>query len=123
MGSGSSSSATVVGPGGSVEDVVEEPTVIYTQEQLDAQEQMLKDAIELGMQWFEEAKDFEAYSAMTAKEQRFSRLLDPLIWSMREALITYEHDDCEECKMRRETGGNGYGLAVAEMLLAGGEDA
>jgi hypothetical protein len=36
---------------------------------------------------------------------------------MREALVTYEHEDCEDCKVRRETGGNGYGLAVADLLL------
>ena len=113
------STETPTGIGSDVSDV---PVVIYTQEQLDEQEALLNAGIELGMKWFEEAKDFDAYSAMTQKEQRFSRLLDPLVWSMREALITYEHKDCEDCKIRRETGGNGYALAVAEMLLGSGED-
>lgn len=97
--------------------------VLFTEEQIAEQAELLRSAIELGMQWFEEAKDAEAFEAMTLKEQRFSQLLDPLIWSMREALITYEHEDCEDCKMRRETGGNGYGLAVADMLLGGKVDA
>lgn len=88
-----------------------------TPEQLAEQEQTLRDGIERGMEWFEEAKDAEAYEAMSVKEKAFSRLLDPLVWSMREALITFEHEDCDECKNRRETGGNSYGVVVAEMLL------
>lgn len=99
------------------------PEILFTEEQIAEHAQMLRTAIDLGLEWFEEAKDAEAFEAMTLKEQRFSQLLDPLIWSMREALITYEHEDCEECKVRRETGGNGYGLAVADMLLGGKVDA
>lgn len=88
-----------------------------TPEQLAEQEETLRAGIERGMEWFEEAKDADFYAGLTVKEKAFSRLLDPLVWSMREALVTFEHEDCDECKNRRETGGNSYGLVVAEMLL------
>ena len=88
-----------------------------TPEQLAEQEETLRAGIERGMEWFEEAKDADFYAGLTVKEKAFSRLLDPLVWSMREALVTFEHEDCEECKNRRETGGNSYGVVVAEMLL------
>lgn len=86
-------------------------------EQVAEHEQLLRDGIARGMEWFEFAQVEENYLAMTEKEQVFSRLLDPMVWSMREALITYEHEDCDECKKRRETGGNSYALVIAEMLL------
>lgn len=89
----------------------------YTPEQVAEHEQTIRDGIDRGVEWFEFAQVEENYLAMSEKEQVFSRLLDPLIWSMREALITYEHEDCDDCKKRRETGGNSYGLVVAEMLL------
>lgn len=88
-----------------------------TAEVLAEQEQTLRDGIERGVEWFEFAQVEENYFAMSEKEQTFSRLLDPLIWSMREALITYEHEDCDDCKTRREANGNQYGVAVAMMLL------
>lgn len=93
------------------------PAVLFTPEQLAEQEQTLRDGIALGVEWFEFAQVEINYLNMTEKEQTFSRLLDPLVWSMREALVTFEHEDCAECKVRRETGGNSYGLAVAELLL------
>ena len=96
--------------------VVPSPTVL-TAEQLAYQEQSLKDGIELGVKWFAEAQDAEAYALMSEKEQTFSRLLDPLVWVMREALLTFEHEDCEDCRVRRESDGNSLGVSVAEMLL------
>lgn len=93
------------------------PVVIFTEEQIAEQRKLLETAIDYGVQWFEYAQDGANYALMSEKEQALSRLLDPLIWSMREALVTYEHEDCEDCKVRRETGGNGYGLAVADLLL------
>lgn len=88
-----------------------------TPEQVAEHEQLLRDGIDRGMEWFEFGQDEESYKSMTEKEKTFTRLLDPMVWSMREALITYEHEDCDECKKRRETGGNSYALVIAEMLL------
>lgn len=93
------------------------PVIQYTAEELAVQKELLENGIARGMEWFEEAKDGDVFAGMSRKEQAFSRLLDPMVWLMREALVTFEHDDCEECKVRRETGGNGLGLAIAEMLL------
>ena len=95
----------------------EAPTIQYTAEQLEEQKALLERGIALGMEWFDEAKDGPTFERFSRKEQAFSRLLDPMVWVMRESLVTFEHDDCEECKVRRETGGNGLGLAIAEMLL------
>ena len=106
-----SSTATVA------ENGSETPVILLTPEQLAEQEATLRAGIERGMEWFEEAKDADFYAGLTEKEKAFSRLLDPLVWSMREALVTFEHEDCEECKNRREAGGNAYGVVVAEMLL------
>ena len=93
------------------------PEIQYTPEQLVEQEALLNRGIERGTQWFEDAKEADSFSAMSRKEQAFSRLLDPMVWLMREALVTFEHKDCEDCRVRRETGGNGLGVAIAEMLL------
>ena len=93
------------------------PEINYTPEQLAEQKELLERGIALGLEWFEEAKDAEAFEGFSRKEKAFSRLLDPMVWLMRDALITFEHEDCEECEVRRRTGGNGLGLAVAEMLL------
>lgn len=86
-------------------------------EQVEADRAVLEEAIAVGMEQFEFGKDEESFLGMTEKEQTYTRLLDPMIWIMREALITYEHEDCEECKVRRETGGNGLAVAIGAMLL------
>lgn len=115
-----SSTVTVTENGSSPSSEVP-PTVAeenrLTPEQVAEHEQLLRDGIARGVEWFEFGQDEEQYNGMTEKEQTFTRLLDPMIWSLREALITYEHDDCDECKNRRETGGNSYALVIAEMLL------
>lgn len=104
---GSSGSVTVEGP----------PAIQLTQEQVDAHAELLREGIARGVEWFEFGLDEEQYNSMTEKEQTFTRLLDPMIWLMRESLISYDHDDCDECKVRRESGGNGLSVAIAEMLL------
>ena len=86
-------------------------------EQVEANHKALEDAIEVAIQQFAYGQDEEAFNGMTEKEQVYTRLLDPLVWIMREALITYEHEDCEDCKLRRETDANNLGVAIAEMIL------
>jgi hypothetical protein len=86
-------------------------------EQVEADRVLLEEAIAVAMEHFEFGKDEESFLGMTEKEQTFTRLLDPMAWIMREALITYEHEDCEECKLRRETGQNGLAVAVAAMIM------
>ena len=111
-----SSTETLTENGSEVSPTVAEENRL-TPEQVAANEQSLRDGIARGIEWFEFGQDEEQYKGMTEKEQTFTRLLDPMIWSMREALITYEHDDCDECRNRRETGGNAYALVIADMLL------
>lgn len=90
----------------------------YTAEQLAEQKDLLERAIARGMEWFGEGQDADAFAGMSRKEQAYTRHLDPLIWLMREALVTYDHEDCEDCRVRRETTtGNGLALAIAEMML------
>lgn len=91
--------------------------VMLTEEALKLQEESLNAGIARGVEWFEFGQDEESYKGMTEKEQIFTRLLDPMIWVMREALITYEHQDCEDCKTRRESNGNSLAVAISEMIL------
>lgn len=93
-----------------------------TEEQITAQKELLERGIARGMEWFEFGQDEEQYNSMTEKEQSFTRLLDPMVWMMREALISYQErtDGCEECTLRVEERGNGIQLAIAELLLGDG---
>lgn len=97
----------------------ENQLISLTDEQIDAQESALTEAIAKGIEWFEFGQDEEQYNSMTEKEQTFTRLLDPMIWLMREAEITYKErkQDCEECKVRVERNGNSLAVAIAEMIL------
>lgn len=88
-----------------------------TEEALKMQEDSLNEGIARALEWFEFGQDEEQYKSMTEKEQTFTRLIDPMIWIMREALITFEHQDCDDCKKRRETGGNSLAVAISEMIL------
>lgn len=100
----------------------EAPSVNYTDEQLAEQKELLEKGIALGIQWFEDGRDGETFAGFSRKEQAFTRLLDPMLWLMREALVTFQHEDCEECEVRRRTGGNGLSLAIAEMMLQDGAE-
>lgn len=93
-----------------------------TEEEITAQKELLEAGIARGMEWFEQGKGEADFAAMTEKEQSFTRLLDPIVWMMREALISYEERStgCEECTKRVESRGNGIQLAMAEMLLGNG---
>jgi hypothetical protein len=93
--------------------------VKLTEEQIAAQKAALEEAIALGVEMFEFGQDEESYKGMTEKEQTFTRLLDPMIWIMREALISYEEREggCEECTVRVESGNNGLAVATAELML------
>lgn len=102
-------------PASAEEVTVEVPRL--SPEQVEANHKALEDAIEVAIQQFAYGQDEEAFNGMTEKEQVYTRLLDPLVWIMREALITYEHEDCEDCKLRRETDANNLGVAIAEMIL------
>lgn len=86
-------------------------------EQVEADRKTLEEGIALALEQFEFGKDEESFNGMTEKEQTYTRLLDPMIWIMRESLITYEHEDCDECKVRRESGGNGLAVAIGAMIL------
>jgi len=97
------------------EEAVE--VVRLTEEQIASNKAALEDAIEVAIQQFTFGKDEDNFNGMTEKEQTYTRLLDPLVWIMREALITYEHEDCDECRERRETDANNLGVAIAEMIL------
>lgn len=96
-------------------EVVEAPRL--TAEQVEANRKSLEDAIEVAIQQFTFGQDEENFKGMTEKEQVYTRLLDPMVWIMRESLITYEHEDCDECRERRETDANNLGIAIAEMIL------
>lgn len=93
-----------------------------TEEQITAQKELLERGIARGMEWFEFGQDEEQYNSLTEKEQSFTRLLDPMVWMMREALISYQEraEGCEECTLRVEERGNGIQLAIAELLLGDG---
>ena len=93
-----------------------------TEEQITAQKELLERGIARGMEWFEFGQDEEQYNSLTSKEQAFTRLLDPMVWMMREALISYQEraEGCEECTLRVEERGNGIQLAIAELLLGDG---
>ena len=94
-----------------------------TEDEITAQKELLERGIELGMKWFEFGQDEEQFKGMTEKEQVFTRLLDPMVWLMREAHISYVEraDGCEDCTGRVERRENGLQLAIAEMLLSGSE--
>lgn len=100
-------------------EAVEAEAVVLTEEQITAQKETLEEGIAKGIEWFEFGQNEEQYNGMTEKEQTFTRLLDPMVWLMRESLITYEEraEGCEDCKVRVESGGNGLAIAIAEMLL------
>lgn len=108
----------------SVESVEAPELPPLTEEQITAQKELLERGIALGMEWFEQGKDGADFALMSEKEQSFTRLLDPIVWMMREALISYEEREagCEECTVRVETRGNGIQLAMAEMLLGSIEE-
>ena len=91
-----------------------------TEEEITAQKELLERGIERGMEWFEFGQDAESFESMTVKEKSLTRLLDPMVWMMREALISYQErsEGCEECTKRVEERGNGIQLAIAELLLA-----
>ena len=93
-----------------------------TEEQIAEQKALLERGIARGMEWFEFGQDEEQYNSLTEKEQSFTRLLDPMVWMMREALISYQEraEGCEECTKRVEERGNGIQLAIAELLLGDG---
>lgn len=94
-----------------------EEEVLLTQDVIDMQHEILTRGIARGVELFEFGLDDEQFASMTEKEQVFTRLLDPLLWVMRESIISYEHGDCEDCKNRRERDGNSLGVAIAAMLI------
>jgi hypothetical protein len=104
---------------GEAENAGENLPISLTEEQIAEQHQALQDAISRGMEWFEFGSNEEQFNSMTEKEQTFTRLLDPMIWLMREAEISYKErsEGCEECKVRVEAGNNGLAVTVAEMIL------
>lgn len=97
------------------EEAVEVPRL--DPEQVEANHKILEEAIEYAVQQFVFGQDEENFVGMSEKEQAYTRLLDPMVWIMREALITYEHEDCEDCRERRETDANNLGIAIAQMIL------
>lgn len=104
----------------SVEETPGQPELPpLTEEEITAQAELLEAGIARGMEWFEEGKEEADFLAMTEKEQAFTRLLDPMVWIMRESLISYKErsEGCEECTARVERRENGLALAVAEMLV------
>ena len=96
---------------------VQQEVVRLTPEQVDANHKALEDAIELAIQQYSQAQDEEVFAGMSSVEQSYIKLLDPLVWIMRESLQTYEHLDCEECIERRETDANNLAVDVAEKIL------
>ena len=120
------SSATVDSPVDTAEETPVQAEIPelppLAEEQITAQKELLERGIARGMEWFEFGQDEAAYNSMTEKEQSFTRLLDPMVWMMREALISYQErtEGCEECTLRVEERGNGIQLAIAELLLGDG---
>ena len=100
-------------------ETVEVAPISFTEEQIADQKATLEEGIAKGIEWFEFGQVEEQYNGMSEKEQTFTRLIDPMVWLMREALITYQEreEGCEECKVRVESGGNGLAVAIAEMML------
>ena len=86
-----------------------------TEEEIELQHQLLLEGIAKAESWFEEAKAPDAFASYSEKEKKLSRVLDPILWLLREANIAYEHD-CEECSARIQARGNGLALALADML-------
>lgn len=84
------------------------------------QKKLLEDAIELASGWFETDGSAEVFDTLEGKARTLALLLDPLIWTMREALITYEEREtgCEECTARIDRWGNNFALTIAVRFLA-----
>lgn len=98
-----------------VEETIE--IVRLTPEQVADNEAAIEDAIELAIQQFSRAQDEEVFAAMSDVEKSYIKLLDPLVWILRESLQTYKHEDCDECRERRETDANNLAVDVAEKIL------
>lgn len=95
------------------EEPVEFPPL--TPEEVEKQHQLLLSGIAVAEEWFNEALspgNFESYSD---KEKKLSRVLDPILWLMREAALSYEHE-CEDCSARIQARQNGLALTLADML-------
>lgn len=86
-----------------------------TPEEIEEQHQLLKSGISTAEKWFEEALTPGAFETYSTKEKKFSRVLDPILWLMREAAISYEHE-CDACSDRIQARQNGLALALADML-------
>ena len=97
------------------EFVVEPPT----EEEIAFQKEMLERGIEKSIEWFTYGQEAENFEAMSRKEKAFTRLLDPMVWLMKDGLIAYveREDGCEECTMRINERQLGLPLALAEMVL------
>lgn len=113
-----SDSGVVVEPGSVVSESVAAPAPL-TAEQIAEREALLRAGIAQAVEWFEAAQSLEAeeLEALGAEQLAYRKLLDPVIWLMREALVSYEHLDCEECTLRRsDAGSNSLALALAGMV-------
>lgn len=100
-----------------LEVVAEEEIIRLTPEQVENNKAALEDAIEVAIQQFSHAQDEEVFAGMSDVEKSYIKLLDPLVWIMRESLQTYEHEDCDTCRERRETDANNLAVDVAEKIL------
>ena len=100
-----------------VEEQEQIEIVRLTPEQVADNKAALEDAIEVAIQQFAQAQDAEFFEGLTPMEKSYIKLLDPLVWIMRESLQTYEHEDCDDCRERRETDANNLAIDVAEKIL------
>lgn len=91
--------------------------VRLTPEQVANNKAALEDAVEIAIQQFIHAQDEEVFAGLSDMEKAYIKLLDPLVWIMREALPSYEHEDCDACRDRRETDANNLSVSIAEMIL------
>lgn len=95
----------------------EEPTEFppLTAEEVEEQHQLLLAGITVAEDWFKEALTPGAFEGYSDKEKKFSRVLDPILWLMREAALSYEHE-CDDCSARIQARQNGLALTLADML-------
>ena len=93
------------------------PSSTPSEEELLWQAETLRKAIELSVGWVEEANSDGALAEMPPREQILMKLQAPLMWVLQEALISYDHENCDDCKLRRESNGNNLALAIAVTVL------
>lgn len=84
------------------------------------QKKLLEDAIERAGEWFDGYNSAEVFETLEGPEKTLALLLDPLIWVMRDALVSYEEREqgCEDCTRKIDMWANNFALTIAVRILS-----